>query len=176
VFIPLFIINVWEGLGFPSTAPLTNYLSDSARTYLHPLRRSAKILRYYLIPVCKGLFSHHNLTPSSENFELLPGRSLTSAPGYRLSGFHVTGISRAVYSPDKRNKIRYRHAFLPEGDSVVAYSLIPYIINIYLFYEMSTLFFTFFHFFSKFIAIFLKHSTANFSSIRNASFSQGRST
>ena len=31
----------------------------------------------------------------------------------------------------ERNEVRYRHAFLPEGDSVVAYSLIPYIINLY---------------------------------------------
>ena len=32
--------------------------------------------------------------------KLLPERSLKSASGYRLSGFHVTGISLSVYSPD----------------------------------------------------------------------------
>lgn len=35
----------------------------SVQTYLHPLRRAAKPLRYYLIRICHGLFSHYT-TPT----------------------------------------------------------------------------------------------------------------
>jgi hypothetical protein len=39
----------------------------SIQTYLHPLRRVAKPLRYYLIRICHGLFSHYTIPTVVEN-------------------------------------------------------------------------------------------------------------
>jgi hypothetical protein len=39
----------------------------SVQTYLHPLRRVAKPLRYYLIRICHGLFSHYTIPTVVEN-------------------------------------------------------------------------------------------------------------
>ena len=39
----------------------------SIQTYLHLLRRAAKPLRYYLIRICHGLFSHYTIPTVVEN-------------------------------------------------------------------------------------------------------------
>ena len=39
----------------------------SVQTYLHPLRRVAKPLRYYLIRICHGLFSHYTIPTVAGN-------------------------------------------------------------------------------------------------------------
>jgi len=39
----------------------------SVQTYLHLLRRAAKPLRYYLIRICHGLFSHYTTPTVAED-------------------------------------------------------------------------------------------------------------
>ena len=50
---------------------------NSIQTYLHPLRRAAKPLRYYLIRICHGLFSHYTIPTVVGNSIGRPGRIRT---------------------------------------------------------------------------------------------------
>ena len=50
---------------------------NSIQTYLHPLRRVAKPLRYYLIRICHGLFSHYTIPTVVGNSIGRPGRIRT---------------------------------------------------------------------------------------------------
>ena len=49
----------------------------SVQTYLHPLRRVAKPLRYYLIRICHGLFSHYTIPTVAGNYVGRSGRIRT---------------------------------------------------------------------------------------------------
>lgn len=62
----------------------------SIQTYLHPLRRAAKPLRYYLIRICHGLFSHYTIPTVVENGTGARIRTLTFGFGDRRATINTT--------------------------------------------------------------------------------------
>ena len=53
---------------------------NSVQTYLHPLRRVAKPLRYYFIRICHGLFSHYTTLTVARDMVGLESRQSRLSP------------------------------------------------------------------------------------------------